>query len=154
VDERGIPQVGADQHAGPPLPREIQRVDACARREMLAVLEPAVRRQIDLAVHGDRRAVAHRDRRVVELCRGPFLDEAEHRAHRARRACELRDERIVAAQREAQRVGARPVPGQRQLGKHEHGGARGARIFDDIQMLALVGSHVARRRRDLRDGDG
>jgi len=51
---------------------------------VLAIVEPAVRGQVHFAMHGDDGPVTHDDRRVVELCTRTFLDQPEHRPHRAR----------------------------------------------------------------------
>ena len=50
---------------------------------------------------------------------------------------------IVATKREPQRVGPAAVAGQRQLGKHQHVDAGGARGVDDVEVLAQIRRDVA-----------
>ena len=57
MDESGIPHVGADEDAGAPWRRGREGVDAVAGGKVLAVLEPPIGREIDLAVQEDERAI-------------------------------------------------------------------------------------------------
>src|SRR5206468_5364341 len=45
------------------------------------------------------------------------------------------------------------MPGQRHLGKQQHVDARTPSVFDDVAMLASIGSDVAQHRSDLGDGN-
>ena len=120
---------------------------------MLAIVEAAVRREVDLAMYGDDRTVAHGDRRIEELRRRSFLDQTEYRAHRTGSTSDFGDQRVIAPKRNTQRVGARAVSGQRQLGKYERAHTCGARVVDDVDVLAQVRRDVGAPGGDLRCAD-
>jgi hypothetical protein len=153
VDQCRVPRIGADQHVRAPERVKREAVDAVTGAEVAGIVEPAVRREVDLAMHVDDGTVANGHRRIVELCAGRLLHDAERRAHRPGCARQRGDARVVDAHRDAQRIGAPSVPDHRQLREQQHVGAGRACRLHDVEMLAQVRVRIRRNRFDLRRGD-
>jgi hypothetical protein len=146
-----VPEVAADEHADAAEAR-LEHTHAVARGEVAALVEDAVRRKVDLAVHVDERAAVEERGGVEVLAARRLLDEADGDRGRLRDLGEPLHLRRVERDRCLGRRLHQHVAGERELGEDDELRARLRRALRGLGVQVEVRGDVGELRHDLRQG--
>src|SRR6266850_3665492 len=149
---RNVPQVLADRDAGRSAGPAI-RLETIARAEVAPVVEDAVRRQVDLAVHVHELPARPVSLRDVQLRVGRALDEAGADVDVPRSLGDTRELRIVGREGHVRGEVLQVIARERKLRKDHEARAGSSRAGDPLLVHVQVAFHGAERRRALRDRD-
>ena len=111
--------------------------------EQLALLQPAVGRQVQLAMHGLQRAVLQNRQGVVVLPRTGLLDKAHYQLHVARGTREHQQARVMRRKGQINDPATHAIPRQRQLREDQQVQIDIPRLMDDVEMTFQVGLNIA-----------
>ena len=153
INQRRVPQVGADHDRAGKGIAHIEGFHVAAGGEIFTFLQVAIGGRVELAVDERNLATAQQGGGIKELDGIAFLDESGDDRHLASLPGQADQARIVGAHGGGKDLRPDQVSGQGQFRKDQDIDPGGPGPFDHLTVLVLVGVQVAECAVDLGDAD-